>query len=142
MILVRSRSSSSGRGLRREGADAAAMSRTPSVSGDLFDLTFPGGYLWIEFAHDPEDHRQAPDELLRILDAYADPATKTVTVNAPCAGQGPNYTSAMARQCGVADDVSEEQVAPKPEPSDFAAGRSFDQSPRGASYRRSRPALC
>lgn len=52
-----------------------------SLSGDLFELTFPGGgYLWIEFAYDPEEDREALDELLRVLDAYAHPATRTVTV--------------------------------------------------------------
>lgn len=51
-----------------------------ALSGDLFELTFPGGYLWIEFAYEPEDEREALDEQLRILDAFADPATTIVTI--------------------------------------------------------------
>lgn len=48
-------------------------------NGELCLLTFPGGYTWPEFGHSSEGARQALEDQLRLLDAYAEPATRTVT---------------------------------------------------------------
>ena len=50
------------------------------LDGELFELTFPGGYLWIDFTYSPEDDSQVLDEQLRVLDAYAHTDTRVVTV--------------------------------------------------------------
>lgn len=51
-----------------------------SVDGEVFTLSFPGGYSWAEFAYEDEDRLEALNDLLRFLDAYASPETKEVSV--------------------------------------------------------------
>ena len=51
-----------------------------SLNGEVFLLTFPGGFTWPDFAQDPEDASEAVHDQLRLLDAYADPATRTLSV--------------------------------------------------------------
>lgn len=51
-----------------------------SVDGEVFALSFPGGYSWAEFAYEDEDRQEALNDLLRFLDAYASPDTHEVTV--------------------------------------------------------------
>jgi len=51
-----------------------------SLNGEVFLLTFPGGFTWPEFAQYPDDASDALHDQLRLLDAYADPATRTVSV--------------------------------------------------------------
>jgi|GEM_PF-1967446 hypothetical protein len=51
-----------------------------SVDGELFSLSFPGGYSWTEFAYEDEDRDEALNDLLLFLDAYASPGTREITV--------------------------------------------------------------
>ena len=51
-----------------------------SVNGEVFALSFPGGYSWAEYAYEDEDRTEALMDLLRFLDAYASPATRELTV--------------------------------------------------------------
>ena len=57
------------------GKDAAARL---TFNGEVFLLSFPGGYSWAEFAYHDEDRDDALSDLLRFLDAYADPDTREV----------------------------------------------------------------
>ena len=59
------------------GKDAAVRL---AFNGEVFLLSFPGGYSWAEFAYRDEDRDEALSDLLRFLDAYADPGTQEVTV--------------------------------------------------------------
>ena len=49
-----------------------------AYDGEVFSLSFPGGYSWAEFAYHDEDREDALLELLRFLDAYAAPDTHEV----------------------------------------------------------------
>lgn len=49
-----------------------------SLDGEVFELTFPGGYNWAEFAQNPGDGPEALADALVFVDAYADPATREV----------------------------------------------------------------
>ena len=51
-----------------------------SVDGEVFALSFPGGYSWTEFAYEEEDREEALELVLGFLDAYASPDTREVTV--------------------------------------------------------------
>jgi hypothetical protein len=51
-----------------------------SLNGETFLLTFPGGFSWPEFGYVPEEANEALNGQLRLLDSYADPATRTVSV--------------------------------------------------------------
>jgi hypothetical protein len=52
-----------------------------SLNGEVFALSFPGGYSWAEYAYESEDRAEALMDLLRFLDAYASPDTCEVTVS-------------------------------------------------------------
>jgi len=52
-----------------------------SFNGEVFALSFPGGYSWAEYAYEDDDRAEALMDLLRILDAYASPVTYEVTVS-------------------------------------------------------------
>lgn len=68
--------------LNFEVSTAAHGSRTHlSFNGEVFNLTFPGGYGWGQFAQYPEDMSEALTDALAFLDAYADPETREVEVN-------------------------------------------------------------
>jgi hypothetical protein len=49
-----------------------------SLNGEVVLQTFPGGFTWPEFGYFPEETEEALQEQLRLLDSYADPATRTV----------------------------------------------------------------
>ena len=51
-----------------------------TFNGEVLLLSFPGGFTWPEFAYAPEDSIDALQDQLRLLDSYADPATRTVSV--------------------------------------------------------------
>jgi hypothetical protein len=51
-----------------------------SLNGETFLLTFPGGFTWPEFGYVSTDANEALEDQLRLLDSYADPATRTVSV--------------------------------------------------------------
>jgi hypothetical protein len=51
-----------------------------SFNGEVFQLTFPAGYHWTEFAQTPDDTVEILADVLAFLDAYADPATREVAV--------------------------------------------------------------
>lgn len=51
-----------------------------SFDGEVFDLSFPGGFTWAEFAMTPDDQPDTLADVLAFLDAYADPETKAVEV--------------------------------------------------------------
>jgi hypothetical protein len=51
-----------------------------SLNGEVVLQTFPGGFTLPEFGYSPEDVKEAVREQLRLLDSYADPATRTVSV--------------------------------------------------------------
>ena len=51
-----------------------------SVDGEVFSLSFPGGYSWAEFAYEDEDRVEAMNDLLLFLDAYASPDTREIRV--------------------------------------------------------------
>jgi hypothetical protein len=51
-----------------------------SVNGEVFLLTFPGGFTWPEFGYEPQEASDALRDQLRLLDSYADPATRMVSV--------------------------------------------------------------
>ncbi len=51
-----------------------------SLNGEVFALSFPGGYHWTEFAQYPEDGSEALADVLAFVDAYADPRTREVEV--------------------------------------------------------------
>jgi hypothetical protein len=51
-----------------------------SLNGETFLLTFPGGFSWPEFGYLPAQANEALEDQLRLLDSYADPATRTVSV--------------------------------------------------------------
>jgi hypothetical protein len=51
-----------------------------SSNGETFLLTFPGGFTWPEFGYGPADAHEALEDQLRLLDSYADPATRTIRV--------------------------------------------------------------
>lgn len=48
-------------------------------NGEVCLLTFPGRFTWPEFGYSPDEARQALEDQLRLLDAYAEPGTRTVT---------------------------------------------------------------
>ncbi len=54
-----------------------------SLNGEVFHLSFPGGYRWTEFAQTPDDTSETVAVVLAFLDAYADPATQEVEVVRP-----------------------------------------------------------
>ena len=54
-----------------------------SLNGEVFALSFPGGYSWAEYAYENDDRAEALMDLLRFLDAYASPDTCEVTVSRP-----------------------------------------------------------
>jgi len=49
-----------------------------SLDGEVFTLTFPGGYQWGDFAQEPEEAHEVLRELLTFIDSYSDPATVEV----------------------------------------------------------------
>jgi hypothetical protein len=51
-----------------------------SLNGETFLLTFPGGFTWPEFGYRPAEANEALEDQLRLLDSYADPTTRTVSV--------------------------------------------------------------
>jgi hypothetical protein len=51
-----------------------------SFNGETVLLTFPGGFSWPEFGSLPAEANQALEDQLRLLDAYADPTTRTTRV--------------------------------------------------------------
>lgn len=51
-----------------------------SLNGETFLLTFPGGFSWPEFGYLPAEVNEALNDQLRLLDSYADPATRTIKV--------------------------------------------------------------
>ncbi|MFL6133618.1 MAG: hypothetical protein ACJ72A_12480, partial [Nocardioidaceae bacterium] len=51
-----------------------------SLNGETFLLTFPGGFTWPEFEYAPEAAKAALQDQLRLVDSYADPDTRTVSV--------------------------------------------------------------
>jgi hypothetical protein len=51
-----------------------------SLNAETVLLTFPGGFTWPEFGYTPAQANEALEDQLRLLDAYADPATRTVSV--------------------------------------------------------------
>ncbi len=51
-----------------------------AFNGEVFLLNFPGGFTWPEFAYEREDAIDALQDQLRLVDSYASPATRTVTV--------------------------------------------------------------
>lgn len=48
------------------------------LDGEVFTLTFPGGYRWGDFAHEPEEAQEVLTELLTFIDSYSEPATVEV----------------------------------------------------------------
>lgn len=51
-----------------------------SINGEVFLLDFPGDFTWPEFGYSQEQADEALADQLRLLDAYADPATRAVSV--------------------------------------------------------------
>ena len=51
-----------------------------SFNGEVFELSFPGGFTWAEFAMAPDDQPDTLADVLAFLDAYADPGTKALEV--------------------------------------------------------------
>jgi hypothetical protein len=51
-----------------------------SLNGEVVLQTFPGGFSRGEFGYSPEEVKEALQEQLQLLDSYADPATRTVSV--------------------------------------------------------------
>ena len=54
---------------------------TLSLNGEVFALSFPGGYSWAEYAYEDDDRAEALMDLLRFLDAYVSPDTCEVSVS-------------------------------------------------------------
>ena len=52
-----------------------------SFNGEVFALSFPGGYSWAEYAYEDDDRTDALRDLLCFLDEYASPGTCEVTVS-------------------------------------------------------------
>lgn len=50
------------------------------MNDEVFLLTFSGGFTWPEFGYEPQEAREALHHQLRLLDSYADPATRMVSV--------------------------------------------------------------
>ena len=50
------------------------------LDGEVFALSFPGGYSWAEFAYQDDEREEALADQLRFLDAYADARTREVLV--------------------------------------------------------------
>lgn len=48
------------------------------LNGEVILLTFPGRFTWPEFAYTAQEAHEALLDQLRLLDAYADPGTRTV----------------------------------------------------------------
>ncbi|MFC6704569.1 hypothetical protein [Flexivirga alba] len=48
------------------------------LDGDVCLLTFPGGFSWPEYGYTSGDAREALEDQLRLLDAYAAPTTRMV----------------------------------------------------------------
>jgi hypothetical protein len=51
-----------------------------SINGEVFLLDFPGGFTWPEFGYSQEEADEALADQLRLVDAYADPATRVISV--------------------------------------------------------------
>lgn len=51
-----------------------------TLNGEVFLLTFPGGFTWPEFGYAPGDAAEALQDQLHLLDAYAAPGTRMVSV--------------------------------------------------------------
>lgn len=51
-----------------------------SINGEGFLLDFPGGFTWPEFGYSEKEADEALADQLRLLDAYADPATRVISV--------------------------------------------------------------
>ncbi|NNM44444.1 hypothetical protein [Knoellia koreensis] len=51
-----------------------------TLNGEVFVVSFEGGYSWTEFAYDEEDRRDVLDAVLGLVDSYADPRSVEVTV--------------------------------------------------------------
>lgn len=68
-----------------------------TYNGEIFSLSFPGGYGWTEFAYDDVDREEALMDLLRFLDAYADSGTHEVLVGDDSDGIGRNFASATGQ---------------------------------------------
>lgn len=51
-----------------------------AYNGEVFSLSFPGGYGWAEFAYRDEDRVDALHDILGFLDAYSSGETREVTV--------------------------------------------------------------
>ena len=49
-----------------------------STNGELVTVSFPGGYSWTEFGYSADESGAALATQLRLVDAYADPATREV----------------------------------------------------------------
>ena len=52
-----------------------------SLNGEVFALSFPGGYSWAEYLYENKDRAEVLMDLLPFLDAYASPDTCEVTVS-------------------------------------------------------------
>lgn len=52
-----------------------------SLNGEVFALSFPGGYHWTEYSYAPEDGSEAMADVLAFVDAFADPRTHEVEVS-------------------------------------------------------------
>jgi hypothetical protein len=52
-----------------------------TLDGEVFTLTFPGGYRWGDFAQDSDEAQEVLRQLLTFIDSYGDRAT--VEVDAP-----------------------------------------------------------
>lgn len=52
-----------------------------SFDGEVFTLSFPGGYSWAEYAYEDEEREGALEVLLHFLDAYASPDSREFTVS-------------------------------------------------------------
>lgn len=51
-----------------------------AYNGEVFLLSFPGGYDWADFAYQDEEREDVLEEQLRFLDVYATPPTVEATV--------------------------------------------------------------
>lgn len=54
-----------------------------AYNGEVFALSFPGGYSWADFAYRDEDREEALLDQIRFLDAYAAPDTREVSIPRP-----------------------------------------------------------
>jgi len=70
------------------------------LDGEVFTLTFPGGYRWGDFAQEPEEAHGVLTQLLTFIDSYSDPATFEVDMPRKLRPARPELRMSNGRCCG------------------------------------------